>query len=385
VSALTRAFAASCLVALLASACGGDDPVTESESVAESTAESGAEVSDDDDDVTVIGTTVLFEDETLPTAEALKKYEAECAGETTPNCKQLQWQLEFALYEDMRELARTRALDDELIRAGAAADSPQLKSFALDRMLARGLRADEHALAVAAFDDPYPLVRGVAQQLARQLPDQRWTRMLERDSGLRAHGLRGLIAGVAPDARSLGAPLYPDATHWHFASSPEYGEFFTTSDSAEDVVAFYAKDGGEALTADELGARIDAARSALSDPALIAQKMQEAIEAGQSPEAVMASITGGADGFSVAWTEGIEGREGMLEPRYLVLAEEQSVGGALPARVVAIFRDEAMDATGLIFRNKPRAAAAPDLSTPEAIEEFQRRQQILGSLEPPQD
>jgi hypothetical protein len=278
----------------------------------------------------------------------------------------------------VRELARLGALDDELIRAGAAADSPQLKSYCLERMRARGLQPGEEALVIAAFDDPYPAVRQVAHEIARQLPDEKWSRMLARDTGRRSGGVRGLIADVTPDAKQLGAPLYPGARHWRFASSSEYGEVFTTSDDPDDVVAFYAKGGKPVLTAEEVEARREAVRNAGQDPMLMMQKMQDAMAAGEDPAAVMASLTEGSASASVDWTNGIDGREGIVDARYVVLAEEPVFGQPVPARVVAVFRDELMGETGLIFRNKPEPHG-PDLSTPEAVEAFTRVQQILAS------
>jgi hypothetical protein len=183
-------------------ACG-DEEASEAPAAGSAPAQSAALAQEDS-----------FDDARLPTAEAMQKYQAECTGEATTACKRLQWQLEFALYTDLRELALANALDDELILAGAAADSPQLKAFSLDHILGRGLAPQASALVIAAFDDPYPSVRAVAQLLARQLPDERWARMLVRDSGWRSDGVRGLIAGVTPDASSLGAPPYPGSTHW---------------------------------------------------------------------------------------------------------------------------------------------------------------------------
>jgi hypothetical protein len=379
-SAHSRRLCAVSVGLLLAAACGGKDspePASQADAVA---AESDASAAPDDS-AEMIGTTLFFDDEALPTADALKKYEAECSGKATAECKRLQWQLEFALYVDMRELARRNALDDELVRVGAAADSPQLKALSLDRMLGRGLQPEEQALVVAAFDDPYPRVRAVAQLLARQLPDEKWVRMTARDSGVRNDGLSGLIAGATLDEKRLGARFYPGAEHWYFASSPTYGEFFTTSDEPQKVIDFYAGDDGEALSGEELTAKIEAAKSATQNPMLVAQKMQEALEAGEDPQKVMASLSAGAMVAAVDWTEGIDGSEGMIAPRYVVLAEEESLGQRVPARVVAVFRDDLMGATGVIIRNKPRARTGPDLSTPEAIEAYTRVQAILSSPE----
>jgi hypothetical protein len=364
---------------LLTAACGGDEEgdagSAESAAASSEPAASGAAA----ESLAVVGTTFFFDDETLPTPEALKKFEAECRGETAPECKQLQWQLEHALYHDMRELARLGSLDDELLRVGAAAESPQLAAFSLERIGARGLEPGEAALVVAAFDAPYPRVREAAHALVPQLEDPKWARMLARDTDLPSHGVRGLIAGVAPDARRLGAPLYPDSTHWHFASSPARGDFFTTADDPDDVVEFYTEGGNDVFTGEQLTARVKEAKAAATNPLLLMQKMNEAMEAGEDPQAVMRTLGAGAAGADFDWTSGIDGTPGMALPRYVVLAEDELFGQPVPARVVAIFSDEAMAATGLIFRNKPVTKAPPDLTDPAVMEAYMRAQQTLAS------
>ena len=372
-SALPKTLASLLVFPLLLSGCGGDEE-TEAGGPAATAAAASASASAGEEALE------LADEEVLSTEQAMQKYQADCPGQTTPECKRLQWLLEFALYEDLRELARANELDDELIRTGAAAETPQLKAFCLDRMLSRGLQPEDAPLVIAAFDDPYPLVRAVAHALARQLPDEKWARMLARDSGRSAEGAKGLTPGVAPDAGRLGAPLYPGATYWHFASSPSFGAFFTSPDDPEDVVAFYAKGGKPTLDAEELTARIEEARSAAQDPTRVMQLMQEAMEAGKDPQTVMSSLTAGASGSDVDWTEGIEGAEGAVAARYVVLAEEELFGRPVPSRVVAIFRDEAMDATSLVFRSKP-AAATPEISTPEAMRSYLQMQKALAKAQ----
>jgi hypothetical protein len=126
---------------------------------------------------------------------------------------------------------------------------------------------------------------------------------------------------------------------------------------------------------------IEKATSAAQNPLVVMQRMQEAAAAGGDPQAVMATLSAGATAAGIDWTDGIAGREGMLEPRYVVLAEDELFGQPIPSRVVAIFQDEAMGATSLIFRSKPPAPKAPDVSTPEGLEAYMRLQKVLGSLD----
>ncbi len=327
------------------------------------------------------GTTLFVDAQRKPIEQALTEYEAQCAGAATAECKRLQWRLEHALYEDIRVLASEGVIDEELIRVGATADSPQLKAFCLAQMMSRGLAPQEHALVVAAFDDPYPRVRSIAHQLARSFLEERWARMLERDSRVRSDGVSGLIAGIEPSAKSLGAPLYPGATHWHFASSRSAGDFFTTPDAPDDVIAFYAKGGKPVVSAEEIESRLRTAKEAAQNPLLLMQKMQEAAASGEDPAAAMQAYTANAASGEIDWSEGIEGSAGVIEPRYVLLEEEELFGEPVPARLVAIFRDEAMGATALVFRNKLIQPTMPDFSTPESVEAYTRMQQILSTPE----
>lgn len=378
----TRGSLAVMLLSLALGACSRDaeEPPADSPEAAAQPAQAAPAQSAADAEIgEPFSTAILTGDPREETAAALQRFEAECAGASTPDCKLLQWRLEYALYEDLRLLQRAGPIDDELLRAGASADSPQLKAFALDRIRERGLRPEEAELVIAALNDPYPLARASAAQLAAYLPDPRWSRMQARSAGHRITGIEGLIAGVQPDAAALGAQLYPGATYWYFASDAEAGDFFTTPDAPDDVADFYAKGGKPVLSGEELRERIEAAKQE-ADPAEVMRLMQEALASGQDPATVMTKLTEGMAGASVDWTDGIEGREGVLEPRYVVLAEASALGKSIPERVVAVFRDEAMGATAMIFRKAPQAPApAVDASTEEGVARMLRTQQILSS------
>ncbi len=368
------------LCALLLLACGSQDEEAAQgaaeASAAASTASDGGSAGDE-----VFRTPMLGGDPQLPLDEARQKFDAECAGSSTPDCKLLQWRLEYALYEDLRELRRAGALDAELIEAAAMAESPQLQAFALDYMRERGLLPGEGDVVIAALNNPYPLVRESAQNLVGELPDERWSRMLARRADVRkTFAVEGLIAGVQPDATTLGAAAYPGATYWYFASGPAAGDFFTSPDSPDDVIEFYAQGGKPVLDGAALQQMVDSASHVgEQDPTEMMRLMQEALEAGKDPSTVVASLTAGAGATSVAWTEGIDGVEGVREPRYVVLEQSTLLGKPVPRRVVAVFQDDAMGATSMIFRRTPDEGKQPDPSDEAAMERFMRVQEILAS------
>lgn len=334
---------------------------------------------------TVLAHLIVSQPPELTTQEALKKFDATCAGKkSTPACDQLRWQLEYALYEDLIFLARTTGeLDDAILRIGAAADVPQLKAFCLDRIHDRGLQAAEHPLVIAALNDPYPLVRASAQKMVGELPDEKHSRMLSRearsDRGDPATTVFGLIGGSLPDAKKLGAQPYPGATYWYFASDRD-SDFFTTRDAPEKVIAFYAKGNKKALTAEQLEARVEATMDAPGkDPMAVARMMQEAMARGEDPQKVIEGMAKGGDVGSVDWTRNIEGEDGVVKPRYVVLSETQFFGKPLPTGVVVIFKDEIMGGTSVVFRRQPPQPSAPAGTSQKEIERLMRRQEVLGS------
>lgn len=321
----------------------------------------------------------------LTTQEAIKKYDATCAGKKSPACDQLRWQLEYALYEDLIFLARTTGeLDDAILRIGAAADVPQLKAFCLDRIHDRGLQPAEHSLVIKALNDPYPLVRVTAQKMVGQLPDEKHSRMLAREvrtggGGDRETAVLGLIAGTLPDAKKLGAAPYPGATYWYFASDRDT-DFFTTPDAPEKVIAFYAKGGKKAFTAAELKARVKATMDAPEqDPMVMVRMMQEAMANGEDPQKAIERMTKGGSVGSVDWTRNIEGEDGVVKPRYVVLTETKFFGKPLPSGVVAIFKDQIMGGTSMVFRRAPPQPTAPSGTSQKEIEGMMRRGEVLGS------
>ncbi len=325
---------------------------------------------------------ITSEPPALTTQQAMEKFDQTCAGKKSPDCDQLRWQLEYALYEDLLFLSqRPGKFDDEILRIGAAADVPQLKAFCLKRIGARGLKPDEHPLVIKALNDPYPLVRAAAWEMVGRLPGDKYRRMLARDahSGRSSTGVLGLIGGVVPDAKKLGAAPYPGATYWYFASDGE-SDFFTTPEPPEKVLAFYAKDGKKALTLAELKAKTEAALKApQKDPMAIARMMQEAMAKGEDPRKIMERMSKGGTTPSVDWGRNIEKKDGVVNPRYVIVTENPFFGMSVPASVVVVFKDEIMGATSVVFRRLPPQPVVPPMANQKDIADMTRRRELLGS------
>jgi hypothetical protein len=327
----------------------------------------------------VLAQTITSEPPALTTQAAIQKFDESCTGEKSPECDQLRWQLEYALYEDLLFLARTTGkVDDELLRIGAAADVPQLKALCLKLIFDRGLRPEEHPLVIRALNDPYPLVRAAARRMIHKLPEEhgrRLARQVDPDGSRVVAG--GLIPGELPGATRLSATPYPGATYWFFASDRE-SDFFTTPDAPEKVLAFYAKNGKKGQTLTELKAQIEAARKAPEkDPMLLSRLMMEAVAKGEDPAKVMERLMKGFDP-NYDWGKNIETREGVSSPRYLVLAETEFFAMPVPAAVVVVFKDELMGATSVVFRHPP-PPFLPPMGSKKEMAAFQRRLEILSS------
>ncbi|HVO31483.1 MAG TPA: HEAT repeat domain-containing protein, partial [bacterium] len=99
----------------------------------------------------------------LTTEQAQAKYSAECRGKNTEDCKNLRWQVEYALYEDLRFAARlNQPIDADTQHVGATADCPQLKTFILHLWRGGGMPKADQPAVIAALNDPYPRVREAA-------------------------------------------------------------------------------------------------------------------------------------------------------------------------------------------------------------------------------
>ena len=315
----------------------------------------------------------------LSTEEAQSKYEQTCKGAAakTQPCKLLQWQLEYALYEDLQQVWQggQLKLDDELLDAGAAADCPQLKSFALDRIRERGrLKPNEEPLVIAALNDPYPLARKSAYLLAGQLKDEKWSRMAIRrgrheDESSNALDHAYPQADEAPTAKDLGVPL-PEGAQFQYFASDDQRAFFLTSQSADKVLAWYAAKGKKAITGTELRQRAQAGKQAMAsgmqqDPMAMARKMQEAMAQGKNPQDVIADMQkeqmGGAKALDVDWTQEWDNKEsqGVQDPKFVVIDETKVGSVSVPSSEVLVFTDKVLGGTALVVHRVPEPPPMP--------------------------
>jgi hypothetical protein len=303
------------------------------------------------------------------------RYAKECAGSTSAACKRMQYQLEAALYAMLRR--NGAAFDADILDVALNAEMPQLQAYGLMRM--QGLNPfpkNQLPRVVALVDSPYWMVRSQAINVLLE-QDPRYKRWYEERNG----SPRGIAAfpeaDVPPDAQRLGAPLYKGATYRPYASSRQQ-EWFTTADPPDRVVAFYAAGGKTARTADELTSAREARRNSIMDPASVMQMMMTAQAEGKSPEEIQAMLLGTAGGSRTVNLEPFE-KEGMISPKFIELDDNGE-------RVLAVFKDEVLNATALVFVVPDAAAEAraayvatlsPDEQTEEALRELERHK-VLG-------
>lgn len=298
------------------------------------------------------------------------QYASTCAGKTTPDCKQLRWQLEHRLWIDLTYEAPPDEVPDEVMEIAQASEVPQLKAWVLERMKQRGLRKpSDEGIVKAALNDPHAIVRTAAFDLAGQLNEERWTRML-----LREQSGEKVMGGLLPD-EIPGVEKYPGATYWYFASS-ERRAFFTTPDPPQKVIAHFSKGGRRVADSKQLKAETRAAMNP-EDPMAMARAMQEAMAKGKDPQTIIAEMQKNAPKSSTDWGGGLEGDEGVVTPKIVVLETKDYMGKKIPARVVMVFKDEAMGATAIVF---PIDEPNPPYPDPANQKEFQRQMKIQQEM-----
>lgn len=306
----------------------------------------------------------------------MARFEQTCLGPNGRPSPELQAQLEQALHQDLLliELGG-KTPERRVLRVAARAELPQLTAFAL-RRLARGARPDELDLALAGLESPYPAVRSAAAALAQALDHARLRLLLQRGGNLEAGTRSGLVPTHIPEARQLGAALYPRATY-SFAASRADLAVFRTADTPDQVVAFFGK-GRRVLKAAELRA-LRPSGGEDGDGEAQAAAMMQAVMSGKDPQALIREMQAGAQAQQVDWTHDIEGVEGIAAPRFVVL--EAAGPRKLPTKVVAVYRDEALGATAVAYRLLPVVPAylagdgqhSPDPAYLQALQELQMR------------
>lgn len=268
-----------------------------------------------------------------------------------PRCAVLRRQMEAVYLSDLLERrAAGEKLDPALYRAALNAQNPLLVVLGL-----RGLAKTQSLTAAEiarGIEDPRLAVRATAVRFAERSiaapVDNRQDPGAISDSEAWLRGARD----PAPTPADLGAAVYPGSKLRYFATGPRRW-FFTTTDPPEKVVAFYTKGGKKVVTVAELqkaaNEKPDMAvlmAAAQKDPQVIMREMQYAITLPR-----------------IDWTGGLEGHEGVVDPRYVVVAETRSFGRMVPTAVVMVFKDELLGATAVVFaRSTQGRVDPPDLS-----------------------
>ena len=277
----------------------------------------------------------------------LARFEQECKGRGGPACEELQAQLERALYQELLVIELGgKDPEHHVLRVAARAQLPELAAFAL-RRLGRYGAAEDAPLAAAGLDSPYPAVRSAAADLARSVGDPQLRRLAGRGGLSNGGSKSGLIPSRIPEAQRLGTGLYPGSTY-SFATSRAELAVFRTADSPDQVVAHFAR-GKRVLSGAELDATKQAKGGKKNDEEM-AQAMMQAMMSGKDPQALISEMQASAQAMNTKWTTGIEGVDGIVAPRYVVLEESPQ---KLPTRVVAVYRDEALGATAVAYRLAP--------------------------------
>ena len=325
---------------------------------------------------------LAFHPQPIP-RDAVKRYASDCAGKETAACQVLRREAEAVLIYDFMILEQAGLkLDPAMLRNVAAnAVTPGLRVAALERLVRKGLAKEDEPVVVAAMKSRFPAERRVAIGAVGQLSGEQYSRMLQRT-------YRGKTSAFAAalDYREDELPpdltAYPGAETVWFASGP-HRTWFLSADAPAKVVAAYAKGGRKAVTKDELEQAAKAATSidpmemmrlAQTDP----QKMREMMEKVSAAGATRVDVS------MNVWTA-IEGDEGVSEVRYVVLEDQPYLMGRIPTKVVAIFKDELLGKTSIVFSRREPPPDLPDPASPDFLAKLKLWQIVTRPLEPVRD
>jgi hypothetical protein len=344
-----------------------------------------------------LASTLISADEPVDLETVAARYELECAaGAPAEDCDLLRAQLENRLFDDLVSLSHARAtVDRETLRIATRAQSPWLAAYAL-ALLDKGFGPGDVPYVRAALDSPYPLVRSAAVELsnwfetdALRAPTRRAREAL--GDGSSGPSYSALAPDLVPTAEALGAPLYPGADYSYLAGS-SHRPVFLTADDPQRVVAFLAQ-GRPTFTAAEMTAAAEARRAAEQAAHDAAAEESEEVDMAAAMEQageLMAAMSSGKDPMEAIremaaakqaalhdWTAEITRLEGIGAPRFVVVEQKQGV----PTRVVAVYRDSAVDATAIAYLEPPSRGhpGMNELATdPDAMTRWQRWQGILS-------
>jgi len=315
-----------------------------------------------------LGNTIRAEQEDVDVAAVRQKYAQSCSGGATSEaCKQMRWQLEYALYEGMVASMRAgQPPPPSAIRAGLAAEVPELRALALKLQPEEAVKS---GAAVAALDSPYATVRQEAVEVLRSRGDEKQRRMLDRQPSTKWPEFP--IADTPPDPARLKVKVYPGATYRYLYSSPEQA-YFSTADAPDKVVAFYAQGGKKAYSASELQQAMKARAMGAMDQSKMMKIIQEAQAKGQDPTQAIMAWQKSLAGLGADPTRAFEGRQGIVSPRYLPADD-------LFSRVVVVFRDDLVGATAVVVPLPPPGAdSATAMPTGDEVMQTVARQQYMA-------
>ena len=148
--------------------------------------------------------------------------------------------------------ATTEIVDPRWYRLAAASETPQLACVGLVELIWDPKRsAQDEVLITRALDSPYRGVRGAVVLNANKLPALADT--MKRSAGFDYSELTGVCVDDAHDSvpGTKWAGSYPNAHFRAFASNASR-RWFTTPDSPEKVIAWFAARGKPARTAQQL-------------------------------------------------------------------------------------------------------------------------------------
>ncbi|HZJ52909.1 MAG TPA: hypothetical protein VFD38_02130 [Myxococcaceae bacterium] len=302
--------------------------------------------------VLALGTSIRAQTEKVDVEALRQKYATSCTGSATSEaCKQMRSRLEYALYTGLLlSMEDGETPPPSAIEVGLKAGNPQLRALALQIAPAGPARM---AAAVASIDSPYATVRQEAAAVIRSYGDDKQRRMLERQvSGRRPEYP---VAETPPDPARLKVKPYPGASYRYFASNDEQA-YFSTTDAPDKVVAFYTQGGKKAYSASELKQAMKSRAMGAMDQNKMMQIMQEAQAKGQDPTQAIMAWQKSLAGLGADPTRNVEGREGVVSPRYIPADDMFS-------RVVVVFRDELVGSTAIVVPlPSPATEAAMNVS-----------------------
>jgi hypothetical protein len=306
---------------------------------------------------------------TLEPDEAIGRYRQECnAADQSPHCHALRHRVEYLYLDSLLTLRRAgQTLDPQLYRVAARAENPALAIVGLrGLMLVKGpIAAEDQQLITAAMDSPYPGVRHTVMQFGGSIPGvtELSPRIVSDPDAYADLTFLDDSRDAEPDTAVIGS--YPGARYRYFASDATR-HWFTTRDAPEKVIAFLTRDGGEALTGDELKAKGDAEAQ---------QAYMKAAMSGDQDK-IMEVMKQMATENGVDWARMLDDVSDTGEIRFIKLA---------PNHVVAVFADNVLHATSIVA---PEPPPAPDLAASiidsedalDALQERVRQEELISRI-----